>query len=148
MSTVNVTLLNGEIPPASINAVGGNTGAALKFQGVVRDVENDRPIVALFYEAYAEMAKKELTDVCDQASELFDLQRLECWHRVGEVPVDGISLQVVMLSRHRRSGLEAMAWLIREIKSRVPIWKWGITAEGERFPSKNFEEQTHDIDEG
>ncbi|MCH8327737.1 MAG: molybdenum cofactor biosynthesis protein MoaE, partial [Candidatus Marinimicrobia bacterium] len=72
---------------------------------------------------------------CQQAAGQNDLQRLHAWHRVGEVPVNEVSLQIVMRSRHREAGLEAMAWLICEIKASVPIWKWGVTSDGRRFPS-------------
>ena len=119
----------------------GQTGAELVFRGIVRGEENNEPIVALFYEAYAEMAAKELLRSCEQAALQHDLQSLHAWHRVGEVPVDEVSLQIVMRSRHRESGLEAMAWLIREIKMSVPIWKWGVAPDGRRFPSVHAEHE-------
>ena len=132
-------LVEGPIPPLEAEPASGATGAQLLFQGIVRDEENGEPIVALFYEAYAEMAEKELRNVCDEAGRLYQLQRLQVWHRIGDVPVNEASLQIVMRSRHRETGLEAMAWLIREIKQRLPIWKWGIAPDGRRFPSAHGE---------
>ena len=128
-------MVSGPLLPFSDDPEGGKTGAEVVFQGRVRDEENGRPIVALDYEVYAGMAEKELSAIAAETVDQFDIQNLFCRHRTGPVPVGEASLQIVIWSRHREAGLEAVAWLVREIKRRVPIWKWGICADGERFPS-------------
>ena len=133
---ITVEVVEGALPTFDNRPEGGETGSEVVFMGRVRNVENDRPIVALFYEAYEPMALKELQAVAAETSDKFEIQDLFCWHRIGEVPVGETSLKIVIWSRHREAGLEAVAWLVREIKLRIPIWKWGITSEGERFPSK------------
>ena len=138
-AAVHTELIEGVLPAYTGPSTGGITGAELVFRGVVRDEENGQPIVALFYEAYAEMAGKEFRNVCVEAASRYGLQVLHAWQRIGEVPVNEASLQIVMRSRHRESGLEAMIWLIKQIKLRVPVWKWGITADGRRFPSAHVE---------
>ena len=110
-------------------------GAELVFHGVVRDTEGGRPITALYYEHYAGMAEQELHTIAAAAAERFDLDDLLCVHRVGEVPAGEASLRVVMRARHRAATLEAMAWFIQQLKTDVPIWKWGVAPGGERFPS-------------
>ncbi len=128
-------MVGGPLPPFSADPEGGKTGAEVVFQGRVRDEENGRAIVALDYEVYAGMAGKELSAIVAETAGRFDIQDLFCRHRTGLVPVGEASLQIVIWSRHREAGLEAVAWLVREIKLRVPVWKWGICADGERFPS-------------
>ena len=132
---ISVEVMEGALPAFEQGPEGGETGSEVVFMGRVRKVENGRPIVALFYEAFEPMARKELQLAAEETAEKFEIQDLFCWHRIGEVPVGDPSLKIVIWSRHREAGLEAVAWLVREIKSRVPIWKWGVTEDGERFPS-------------
>ncbi|MCZ7586092.1 MAG: molybdenum cofactor biosynthesis protein MoaE [Deltaproteobacteria bacterium] len=110
-------------------------GAELVFHGRVRDDEHGRPIVALDYEHYEGMAEKELKALAEETAERFGVRDLFCAHRVGRIPVGEASLRVTIWSAHRREGLDAMAFFIAELKKRVPIWKWAVTADGERFPS-------------
>jgi molybdopterin synthase catalytic subunit len=129
--------MDGALPTFEQVPEGGETGSEVIFMGRVRNMENDHPIVALFYEAFEPMAMKELQMAADETAEKFEIQDLFCWHRIGEVPVGEPSLKIVIRSHHREAGLEAVAWLVREIKLRVPIWKWGVAEDGERFPSRS-----------
>jgi len=113
----------------------GEAGAHLVFYGRVRAEEEGRPITALDYEHYAGMAQRELQALAEETGRRFPLLAFECVHRVGRVAVGEASMRVVILARHRGESLEALAWFVRELKTRVPIWKWGVTADGERFPS-------------
>ncbi|MBZ0270887.1 molybdenum cofactor biosynthesis protein MoaE, partial [bacterium] len=108
-------------------------GAALVFRGRVRGRENGRAIVALDYEQYEGMATRELHALAEQTAERFSLSRLWCTHRVGRVPAGEASIEVAIDAPHRAEAIEALAWFITELKSRVPLWKWGVTADGERF---------------
>ena len=124
------------IPPREATAAApGEAGAELVFYGRVRPHEEGREIIALDYEHYAGMAERELAALAAEAERRYALLGLEVLHRVGRVPVGEASLRVVTRSRHRQEGLAALAWFIAELKQRVPIWKWGVTAAGERFPS-------------
>ncbi len=111
------------------------TGAEVIFHGRVRDREQGQEIVALYYEAYAQLAESELRAIAEEAAQRFSLLDLTCQHRVGEVPVGAVSLRVVARARHREAALEAVAWLVDQLKRRAPIWKWGVRSSGERFPS-------------
>lgn len=133
---VTTRLIAGPLPPFDRRSPGEEIGAEVTFHGRVRGEEQGRMIVALDYEAYTGMAEKELRAIGETAAEKFSIQDLFCDHRVGEVPVGEVSLRLVIWSRHRGAALEAVAWFVKELKERVPIWKWGITADGERFPSR------------
>lgn len=123
------------IPPVAPDDARSDDGAELIFHGRVRDREHGRPIVALEYEHYEGMAQIELERLAAETIERHDVHDLFCTHRVGRIGIGEASLQVVVWSRHRAEGIAAMTWFVRELKRRVPIWKWAITAEGERFPS-------------
>lgn len=133
---VTTRLISGPLPPFDRRPPREVTGAEVIFHGRVRGEEEGRKIVALDYEAYTEMAEKELRAIGEEVAEKYSIQDLFCDHRVGEVPVGEVSLRLVIWSRHRGEALEAVAWFVKELKERVPIWKWGITADGERFPSR------------
>ncbi|GAB4312218.1 MAG: hypothetical protein Kow0059_02590 [Candidatus Sumerlaeia bacterium] len=134
MIDIQITTVEFEPLPARCGRT--DCGAELVFHGVVRDSEGGEPITALFYEHYPGMAEKELRRLADEAVMRFGLDDLICHHRVGVVPAGEASLRVVMRARHRGAVLDAMAWFISALKRDVPIWKWGVRADGSRFPSQ------------
>ncbi len=112
-----------------------NDGAELIFHGRVRSMEHGKPIVALEYEHYEGMAQDELEKLGRETLDRFSLSHITCIHRVGEISVGEISLQVIIRSVHRVEGLQAMAWFISELKKHVPIWKHAVFPDGTKIPS-------------
>jgi molybdopterin synthase catalytic subunit len=111
-------------------------GAELIFNGRVRATEHGKSITAIEYEQYEGMAETELTQVANDTYKKFPINDLFCKHRIGEVVVGEASLHVVIWSKHRQEGIDAMSWFIAELKKRVPIWKWAIMEDGSRIPSE------------
>ncbi|MBT3590762.1 MAG: molybdenum cofactor biosynthesis protein MoaE [Candidatus Marinimicrobia bacterium] len=111
-------------------------GAELIFNGRVRATEHGDSILALEYEQYEGMAEVELTQLAKNTCEKFPINDLFCKHRIGKVSVGETSLHVVIWSKHRQEGIDAMSWFIIELKKRVPIWKWAILQDGSRIPSE------------
>jgi molybdopterin synthase catalytic subunit len=75
------------------------------------------------YEAHPDMAKHQLTVIAEQAMERFRLTTAVIRHRTGFVGVGEASLLVRVAAAHRQAALEAMAWLVDQLKKKVPIWK-------------------------
>ena len=117
------------------NETTGDSGAELVFFGRVRDLENGIRITALDYEYYPQMAEAMLDRIARTVRDRFDINDLDCTHRTGIVPVGQASVRIVIRSRHRKAALQALDWFIDKLKEEVPIWKWGIGPDGERFPS-------------
>ena len=111
-------------------------GAELIFNGRVRNMEQGKEIIALEYEQYEGMAELELKEIAQRTCKKFPIKDLFCRHRIGIINVGEISLHVVIWSKHRREGLEAMNWFISELKKHVPIWKWAIMIDNTRVPSE------------
>ncbi len=135
---VETHILTGELPPLDtldLPDTGGADGAELIFHGRVRQLEHGEPIIALDYEHYAGMAESQLRAVADDIATRFPISDLLCWHRVGRVLVGHSSLRVLIRAPHRQESLDAMSAFIIDLKAKVPIWKWGVTADGKRFPS-------------
>lgn len=133
--SVEVRLVDGALAPIEDDASRRDDGAELIFHGRVRRREGDDEIAALDYEHYPTMTEQELQALADETLERFGLSALRCLHRVGRVPVGEASLRVTIVSAHRAEALDAMAWFVTEMKRRVPIWKWAVTADGERRPT-------------
>ncbi|MBC8346870.1 MAG: molybdenum cofactor biosynthesis protein MoaE [Candidatus Marinimicrobia bacterium] len=111
-------------------------GAELIFNGRVRATEHGDSITALEYEQYEGMAEAELIQLAKDTCQKFPIHDLFCKHRIGKVDVGETSLHVVIWSKHRQEGIDAMSWFIIELKKRVPIWKWAILEDGSRIPSE------------
>ena len=99
------------------------SGAVLLFLGVTRQFTQGRESIELVYDAYREMAEKELASLEQEARKRWQLNDCLLVHRLGLVPLGEVSVAIVVASRHRREAFEAGEWLIDTLKQRVPIWK-------------------------
>jgi len=115
-------------------------GAVVVFEGVVRNHTRGRRTLYLDYEAYEEMALKQMEALAEQAVSQFRVRDVALVHRLGRLPVGEISVAIVVASAHRSAAFEACPWLIDTLKRTVPIWKkeyfedGAVWADGEPFP--------------
>lgn len=99
-------------------------GAVVTFVGIVRgDEEGARRVVALTYEAYAEMVERQIARLVETATARWSLGGIAIQHRLGLVEVGGISVALIVAAPHRAQGYEASRFLIEQIKHELPIWK-------------------------
>ena len=98
-------------------------GALLFFQGRVRGRNRGRVVSRLSYEAYGEMAERELSAICHEALARFDVGSVAAAHRVGDLALGEVSVAIAVTSEHRDDGYRASRWIIETIKIRLPIWK-------------------------
>jgi molybdopterin synthase catalytic subunit len=101
----------------------GATGAIVEFHGIVRRQEQGREIEALHYEAYEEMARKQLEKIIADLNVPHPVHSVTIRHSVGRVPVGRPSLYVRVRSAHRAEAFAFAAKLIDRMKQDVPIWK-------------------------
>jgi MoaE-MoaD fusion protein len=92
-------------------------GAVVTFLGVTREVPE------LEYEAYAEMAARQMAEIVAQAIERHGLCAAAVEHRVGTVPLSEASVAIAVSAPHREEAFAGGREIIDEIKARVPIWK-------------------------
>lgn len=92
-------------------------GAVVSFLGVTREVSE------LEYEAYVEMATREIAEIVRRAIERHGLCAAAAEHRVGTVPLSEPSVVVVASAPHRDAAFAGAREMIDEIKARAPIWK-------------------------
>ena len=118
----------------------GDDGASLMFEGVVRNQTRGRRTLYLEYEAYEEMALREMESLAAQALQKFQIRDVALVHRLGRIEIGETSVLIAVASAHRAAAFEACRWLIDTLKRTVPIWKkeffedGAVWADGEPFP--------------
>ena len=105
------------------NSWNGKAGASVDFWGVVRALEDGREISGIEYEAHETMAQHQLETIAAEARAKFALEEVVLEHRVGLVAAGEASLFLRVASAHRGAAFEASAWVVAELKKKVPIWK-------------------------
>jgi molybdopterin synthase catalytic subunit len=108
---------------APANNWSGRSGASVDFWGVVRRSEDDCEICGIEYEAHGEMAQHQLEKIVESAGGQFGLEKVILHHRIGFVAVGEPSLFLRVATAHRAAAFEASAWIVAELKKKVPIWK-------------------------
>lgn len=102
---------------------GPGMGAVLTFSGAVRQQSLGKKVLYLFYEAYPAMAEKELKKLAEEVLSRFEVGSVAIHHRIGRLEIGEVSLGIAIGSAHRKPAIQAMDYLIDQIKLRVPIWK-------------------------
>jgi molybdopterin synthase catalytic subunit len=119
----------------------GEDGAIVVFDGIVRNNSRGRQTLYLDYEAYEEMAAKQMRELAGEAHTRFGVRQVTMVHRLGRLGVGETSVLIVVASAHRAQAYEASRWLIDTLKKQVPIWKketfvdGAVWADGEPFPA-------------
>ena len=98
-------------------------GAVVEFHGIVRELEGERALSGLLYEAYEPMARKVLERHLAELGEIHGCAAVYFIHRTGWVPVGEASLYLSVASSHRAEALRFLADAIDRLKLDVPIWK-------------------------
>ncbi|MGA2650242.1 MAG: molybdenum cofactor biosynthesis protein MoaE [Terracidiphilus sp.] len=120
----------------------GEDGAVVIFDGIVRNHTRGRQTLHLDYEAYEEMAEKQMRELAAEARKRFGVRHVTIVHRLGRLLVGETSVLIVVASAHRAAAFEACRWLIDTLKKTVPIWKketfvdGAVWAAGEPFPAE------------
>lgn len=106
-------------------------GAIATFIGTTRNNNEGRKVIALDYEAYPEMAEKELARIGSDAMKKWQIHRMAIVHRIGPVQITEASVIIAVSSAHREAAFAACRFGIEEIKTTVPIWKKEVFEGGE-----------------
>jgi len=117
-------------------------GAAVVFEGIVRNHTRGRRTLYLDYEAYEEMALKQMEALAARALAEYKIRDVAIVHRLGRLEIGETSVLIAVASAHRAAAFEACRWLIDTLKRTVPIWKkehfedGAVWADGEPFPGE------------
>jgi molybdopterin synthase catalytic subunit len=117
-------------------------GAAIVFEGIVRNNTRGRKTLFLDYEAYEEMALKKMEALASEALQRYKIRDVAIVHRLGRLEIGETSVLIAVASAHRAPAYEASRWLIDTLKTTVPIWKkeyfedGAVWADGEPYPEQ------------
>lgn len=108
-----------------------DAGAVVTFSGVVRaELDGCKPLAALEYEAYEEMALRQMEKLRTAAMERHEILDAAVWHRLGRLAVGEASIVVAVASAHRTAAYDACRWIVDQVKTDVPIWKKNVWSDG------------------
>jgi len=114
-----------------IDAVRGQgMGGIVTFTGMVRLHSRGTTIDHLEYEAYAPMAIKVMTQLCEEIEAEIPGTRIAVEHRVGHLAIGDIAVAIAAAAPHRAEAFTACRAMIDRLKDRVPIWKKEISVDG------------------
>ena len=120
----------------------GEDGAVVVFDGIVRNHSRGRGTLHLDYEAYEEMALRQMKELAAEARSKFGVRHATIVHRLGRLEIGETSVLIVVASAHRAQAFDACRWIIDTLKKTVPIWKketfvdGAVWAQGEPFPAE------------
>jgi len=106
------------------------SGAVLMFEGTTRNNFEGKQVLELRYEAYEEMARKELQSLVDSLQQEYPLSRVAIVHRLGIVDVGETSVVIAVSAPHRDKAYIVSRQAIDRLKSTIPIWKKEMYQEG------------------
>lgn len=111
--------------------VSPQAGAIVTFDGVVRDHARGKKVTHLYYEAYPEMAQKEMEKIRGETMRRWSLGGVAIIHRTGRLEIGDSSVFIATSSAHRAEAFEACRYAIDTLKQTVPIWKKEHYEDGE-----------------
>ncbi len=127
------TLSESALDAAEVGArvTGDDAGGLVTFVGAVRNHSRGQDIEFLEYEAYPEMAIREMQKIADEAAMRWPGTRVAIAHRVGHLEIGDAAVVIAAASKHRAEAFEACRFAIDTLKVTVPIWKKEVATGGQ-----------------
>ena len=120
---ITIQLTNGPIAESIPPPAAGRAGAWAEFRGIVRAEENGGTISALEYEAYPEMAEREIRRLLEEIAARHPCLAAKVIHRVGMVPAGETAIYIGVAAKHRGAAFALLTEFMDRLKQDVPIWK-------------------------
>ena len=127
LSDLYAKLRTPDLPPSP--------GAVTVFIGLVREMNNDRPITSMTLEHYPGMTEKKLETIRDQAMHRWPLTGVIIVHRVGKLGPNDQIVAVGAASAHRQASFDAANFIMDFLKTEAPFWKSENTSDGANWVS-------------
>lgn len=105
-------------------------GGLVIFEGVVRDHHQGRAVRHLDYQGYAPLAVRTGQEILAAARARWPLLAALGCHRIGHLEIGEAAVWIGTAAAHRAEAFAACAWIMDEVKARVPVWKRETFADG------------------
>ncbi len=124
---------------AGFGAGGRGVGAVVTFLGIVRD--DSGQLARMEIEHYPGMTEKAIAAIAEEAHVRWSLAELLVIHRYGPLAPGEAIMMVATAARHRVAAFEAAEFLMDYLKSRAPLWKKEIGADGATWVAATEEDE-------
>lgn len=121
-------LLSPDPIPDRTPAFAAGQGAEVRFLGVVRELEGDTTLAGIEYSAYRPMAEAMLAELLEAGAREHGPHEAFIQHRLGFVAAAEASILIRVRTKHSAEAFELCRWYLKEVKTRVPIWKKPVPA--------------------
>ena len=108
-------------------------GGVVTFRGIVRDNSRGKRVRYLEYDAYPEMAEREMAAIAAEVERRWQTDHIAMVHRIGRLEIGECSVVVAVACGHRAEAFEACRYAIDTLKQTVPIWKKEVAEDGEEW---------------
>lgn len=125
---------------AELADFGHGAGAVCMFVGLVRDLNEGRPVTTMTLEHYPGMTERELERIEQEARARWPLIDVMVIHRYGRLEPGERIVLVAVASAHRDAAFDACRFIIDWLKTRAPFWKSEDTEGGRRWVEARAED--------
>ena len=100
-------------------------GASIFFTGTVRDVNENKKVTGITYDAHDEMVIKSFEEIYQEATKKLKIidKAVFIEHTKGYLSLGDISILIAVACKHRDQAYVLSRYIIEEIKKKSPIWK-------------------------
>ena len=99
-------------------------GAETIFVGRVRNINDNKKVTAITYDAHDEAVLKSFKKICTEAKNKFDeTAKIFLEHVKGYTSVGEISILIAVGAGHRDEAFKICRYILEEVKHQSPIWK-------------------------
>jgi len=127
-----IRITTNSINPADVLAQVGDdsSGGVVLFLGQTRDHSRGEKVIGLEYEAYENLALKQMEKIAAETRQRWPIRTIAIVHRTGYLKVGEISVAIAVACAHRGEAFEACRFAIDTLKKTVPIWKKEFRPDG------------------
>ena len=111
----------------------GEAGGIAVFISVVRNNNLGRDVGYLVYDAYPELATRQMRAIAAEVRARWPIEEIAMRHRIGRLNIGEASVAIAVSSAHRKEAIEACHYAIDRLKESVPIWKKEVWSNGEEW---------------
>jgi molybdopterin synthase catalytic subunit len=102
-----------------------NFGASIYFVGTVRNINDNKKVTGITYDAHDNMVIKSFQEIYNEAEQKLNIKDKAVYieHGKGYLKVGDLSIIIAVACKHRDQAYVLSRFIIEEIKKRSPIWK-------------------------
>ena len=100
-------------------------GASIIFNGTVRNINDDKEVIGMTYDAHDELVLKSFEEIYNETTEKLKIldKAVFIEHIKGYVGLGETSIIIAVACKHRDQAYVLSRYIIEEIKKKTPIWK-------------------------